>query len=98
MSEPGSPRGVRCVRLHVRGRVQGVWFRGWTREQAVALGLDGHARNLPDGSVEVLAQGDPAAVEALVAACHEGPPSARVEAVGHDEEEVRAGLAGFRVL
>ncbi len=45
------------ARLRVSGRVQGVWFRGFTREQALRLGLVGFARNLPDGSVEVVAQG-----------------------------------------
>lgn len=98
MSDPESPRAVRCLRLHIRGRVQGVWFRGFARERAVALGLEGHARNLPDGSVEVLAQGEPAALEALAAACCEGPPSARVEEVRREEESVRADLEGFHVL
>ena len=51
----------RCL---VSGRVQGVWYRAATRERAVALGVTGHALNLADGRVEVLACGDPAAVEA----------------------------------
>lgn len=98
MPEPASHPRIRCVRLKVRGRVQGVWFRGWTREQAQALGLCGHARNLPDGTVEVLAQGEARAVEALVAACREGPPSARVESVARDDEPTDPGRSGFRVL
>jgi acylphosphatase len=86
------------MRLRVRGRVQGVWFRGWTREQALALGLSGFAKNREDGSVEVLAEGPAASVEALLAACRRGPPSARVEAVCHDVEVARGELGGFRIL
>ena len=52
--------------VYVRGRVQGVGFRWWTRARALELGLVGHARNMPDGRVEVQAQGDRADVERLV--------------------------------
>jgi acylphosphatase len=59
--------------IFVRGRVQGVGFRWWTRARALELGLVGHARNLPDGRVEVSAQGPRAAVEQLVALLDEQP-------------------------
>ena len=65
----------------VRGKVQGVWFRASTRAQAERLGLRGHARNLVDGSVEVLAIGDAAGIDALERWLHVGPPLARVDAV-----------------
>jgi acylphosphatase len=81
----------------VRGRVQGVWFRGSTRDQAQRLGLRGWARNLADGSVEVVAQGEPDAVQELVAWCHKGPPGARVTGVSVDREAVRADVHDFRV-
>ncbi|GAB1408327.1 acylphosphatase [Thermomonas brevis] len=68
-------------RFLVSGKVQGVWFRASTREQALALGLGGHARNLDDGGVEVLARGELAALEALERWLHVGPPHARVDAV-----------------
>ncbi|WP_019623663.1 acylphosphatase [Thioalkalivibrio thiocyanoxidans] len=68
---------ARC--WHVRGRVQGVFFRASTREQAQALGLKGYARNLPDGRVEVLAVGTPDALDRLEAWLGEGPRMARVE-------------------
>ena len=68
-------------RLIVHGRVQGVWYRGWTVDQAVALGLDGWVRNRREGTVEILASGPEAAVEELIARCREGPPAARVERV-----------------
>jgi acylphosphatase len=69
---------VAAVRVVVHGRVQGVWFRGWTVDQARARGLDGWVRNRRDGTVEALFSGEDAAVEAMVAACRTGPPAARV--------------------
>ena len=68
-------------RARIRGRVQGVWFRASTAERATALGLRGRAENLPDGSVLVHAAGAPAALDALIAWLHEGPPMARVDVV-----------------
>jgi acylphosphatase len=73
---------VRSVRrVVVTGRVQGVWYRGWTVAEATARGLDGWVRNRRDGSVEAVFSGPPAAVEAMIAACRRGPPSARVSDV-----------------
>ena len=71
----------RCLRCRVTGRVQGVFFRASTREQARRLGLSGHARNLPDGAVEVLACGPEQAVAVLHEWLWVGPPAARVESV-----------------
>jgi acylphosphatase len=86
------------VRRHllIKGRVQGVWFRGACAEQARLLGVTGWARNLPDGRVEVVAEGDAEAVERLVRWCHQGPPAARVAAV-EDHAEPPAGLSAFSV-
>ena len=70
-----------CRRFLVSGRVQGVAFRAWTREQAESLALTGWAMNLADGRVEVLACGDADAVEQLAKMLHQGPPAARVTAV-----------------
>ena len=70
-----------CMTCRIRGRVQGVWFRGSTQDQALKLGLRGHARNLPDGSVEVLACGPPAALLTLQGWLQQGPPMARVDQV-----------------
>ena len=71
----------RCLRCRVTGRVQGVFFRASTREQARRLGVCGHARNLPDGAVEVLACGPELAVAAMCEWLWVGPPAARVTAV-----------------
>ncbi len=72
------PIGLRCL---VAGRVQGVFFRASTREQALRLGLTGYARNLPDGRVEVLAFGPAPALEQLRDWLRVGPPHAQVTAV-----------------
>lgn len=70
-----------CRRCVVSGRVQGVFFRAATREQARALGLRGHARNLPDGRVEVLVCGEDGDVRSLCNWLWSGPPQARVSDV-----------------
>jgi acylphosphatase len=83
------------ARFLVEGRVQGVFFRASTREQALALGVAGHARNLDDGRVEVLASGNAEALDALEQWLWQGPPAAEVTAVDREdlpEEELR----GFR--
>jgi len=89
-----SPR--RAVRLRIRGRVQGVWFRGWTCEQAIARGLSGWVRNRRDGSVEALLVGPPDAVEAMIAACHHGPTHAQVDEVAVEPAGLEAdAVTGF---
>ena len=70
-----------CRRCLVSGRVQGVWYRGSTQRQAQRLGVTGHARNLADGRVEVLACGAPAAVDALCDWLWQGPVHAEVSDV-----------------
>lgn len=87
-----------AARFIVRGKVQGVWFRASTREQAARLGLDGHARNLGDGSVEVIAIGDAEALDALERWLHVGPPLARVDAVLRSPlADVAGDEAGFSI-
>lgn len=68
-------------RLLVHGLVQGVFYRGWTVETARALGISGWVRNRKSGEVEILAAGTADAVEALIAACRQGPPAARVDRI-----------------
>lgn len=76
-----SSDGLRRLHVWVSGRVQGVFFRQSTETFARELGLAGWVRNLPDGRVEAIAEGDATALERLVAFCHEGPPAARVDDV-----------------
>ncbi|ATE65927.1 acylphosphatase [Rhizorhabdus dicambivorans] len=68
-------------RIHVKGKVQGVFFRAWTIEQAADLGVDGWVRNRHDGSVEAVAAGPVHKVEELIARMHRGSPPSRVDAV-----------------
>ena len=85
------------ARFIVAGRVQGVFFRASTRAEALRLGLEGHARNLADGSVEVVASGSDAALDALERWLQRGPPAARVERVTRtalgDDAMIAAGFA-----
>ena len=82
-------------RLSIHGRVQGVGFRESMVAAARAAGVAGLVRNCADGSVEALVQGDPAAVEAVVAWARRGPPLARVTAVDVDEAP-HSPVQGFR--
>ena len=68
-------------RIFVEGDVQGVGFRMWTQATARALGVAGWVRNRDDGRVEIHAEGSPNAVDALEAACRQGPGAARVDRV-----------------
>ena len=80
----------RCV---VSGKVQGVWFRASAKREADRLGVTGYAKNLTDGSVEVLACSDADAVAALIEWLHAGPPMARVAKVEVEEAAVAAPAA-----
>jgi acylphosphatase len=82
--------------VRVRGRVQGVFFRAWTREQAAELGVGGWVRNCADGSVEVHVEGEEGAVEQLVDRVSSGPPGARVDDVQIQTADP-AHLSGFEV-
>ncbi len=81
----------------VRGRVQGVWFRESTRREAVSLGITGWVRNLPNGMVEVLAEGREDHIRDFVAWCHKGPPSANVTQITREEEEWRNEFSSFEI-
>jgi acylphosphatase len=87
-----------AARFIVRGKVQGVWFRASTRDEAVALGLRGHASNLSNGDVEVLAAGEGEAIEQLAAWLQHGPPMARVDDVQRfTADPADAAMHGFEV-
>jgi acylphosphatase len=83
-------------RVRVHGRVQGVFFRDSTRERANAHGVAGWARNMPDGSVEAVLEGDPEAVQRVLRFLQSGPRHARVQRVEVDDEEPE-GLSGFSI-
>jgi acylphosphatase len=82
-------------RFLVSGRVQGVYYRASARAKAQELGIRGHARNLPDGSVEVLAIGGPDAVAKLEKWLWQGPPAAHVTSVVKQDVSPDSAPAGF---
>jgi acylphosphatase len=88
---------AKAVRVRIEGRVQGVWYRGWTVDEARRRGLAGWVRNRSDGSVEALFSGPRPAVDAMLEACWTGPPAAQVTAVLPRPAEAPAE-PGFRAL
>ena len=89
-----TPDAVRA-RLRIRGRVQGVFFRGSMCAEARTIGVYGWVRNCADGSVEAVAEGARTAVDRLIAWAHQGPPGALVTDVEVAWEAERGGLADF---
>jgi acylphosphatase len=91
------PREKGRASITVSGRVQGVAFRAYTREEATILGLSGWVKNLPAGTVQVVAEGDRDKVEALIDWCREGPPAAQVDGVEVTWESPRGEIGGFQI-
>ncbi len=87
------------VRKYVRvyGRVQGVFFRANTKRVADKYGVKGYVRNMPDGSVEAVLEGDEEAVSRVIEWMHVGPPMARVDRVEVRDEEYRGEFTDFQI-
>jgi acylphosphatase len=77
---------MKRVRVIIEGRVQGVWFRGWTVDEASKRSLSGWVRNRRDGTVEAVFAGDDAVVDDMVTTCWQGPPAAHVQNVTTQDE------------
>ncbi|MCB1183599.1 acylphosphatase [bacterium] len=88
---------MKRLELTIHGRVQGVAFRWHTRHQALALGLTGWVRNRPDGTVRLVAEGEPATLDLLRAWAERGPDHARVDRVDTHWSEAGPGFAGFEI-
>lgn len=84
-----------AAKFYISGKVQGVWFRAHTREQALALGLRGHANNLPDGRVQVLAVGEADALNALQQWLWQGSPASEVSEVQREYAQPSEAGQGF---
>ena len=89
---------VRKAVIVVSGIVQGVYYRYNTKDRADALGLGGTVRNLPDGSVEVVAEGEEGQIQALIKWCGRGPLGARVDRVDVKWGESSGAFRGFSIL
>lgn len=87
---------VRC-RVVVFGRVQGVFFRSSTVDEAAIRGVAGWVRNRSDGAVEAVFEGEPQAVAECVAFCRAGPPGARVDRIEVTDDTPPEGLRGFHI-
>ena len=81
----------KAVRVVIQGRVQAVWFRAWTAQEAKARGLSGWVRNRRDGTVEALFSGTGADVDDMIAACRQGPPAAHVTGITQYPAEAPEG-------
>lgn len=84
-------------KMTISGKVQGVYYRASTEEEAKRLGLCGYARNLPDGRVEVIAEGSPEELRQLHQWCLEGPPAAKVTGIEVEEQKANGEFSGFGV-
>ncbi|MCE5244307.1 MAG: acylphosphatase [Syntrophobacteraceae bacterium] len=85
------------VHVWITGRVQGVYFRDYTRTEAVKTGVKGWVRNLPDGRVEAIFEGAPDDVDRMVAWCRRGSPLSRVDEVRAVEESLQNPFNGFEI-
>jgi acylphosphatase len=84
--------------VYVNGLVQGVFFRQTTKKQAEIFGVNGWIRNLPDGRVEAVFEGEKEDVKVLVDYCHHGPSSARVKGIEVSWEDYRGEFSDFETL
>jgi len=85
------------VHVWISGKVQGVFYRAYTQDAARTHGVTGWVRNLPDGRVEAVFEGDARAVDAMVQWCHRGSPLSRVDRVEVQEEPYQGEFADFGV-
>ena len=86
------------VRVLIEGRVQGVFFRAATRDEARARGLTGWVRNRADGRVEAVFEGDRQVLDNMLVWCRKGPPYAYVDQVEEDWQPYQGDLTDFRVV
>ncbi len=88
---------MRRCNIYISGRVQGVSFRSYMKEHASALGLHGFVKNLEDGRVEVIIEGNEKKIEQLIEKIKEGPPRAKIDDVSVTWEEARGEFRDFDV-
>lgn len=89
---------IKRYHLFISGKVQGVWYRQSMLQEAIKLEIKGWVRNLSDGRVEAIIEGDEQSLEKLISWCHIGPPSAIVERVEVIEEPVKSDFFSFKII
>ncbi len=87
----------RRAHLIISGRVQGVCYRAFTKDVAVSRGLTGWVKNLPDGRVEAVLEGESDSIERAVAECYKGPPASHVTDIAIEWEEFKGEFSGFDI-
>jgi len=85
------------IKVIVKGRVQGVFYRAHTQRQADRLGVKGYVKNLPDRSVEAVFKGDPQSVSQMVKWCHKGPAASNVEDVLTQNQKDLSNFKNFEI-
>jgi acylphosphatase len=88
---------MKRIHVYINGRVQGVFFRAVTQKTAIGFNLTGWVRNMPDGRVEAVFEGDDANIDKMLAWCHIGPPAARVTEVLIEEEPCSGEFRDFSI-
>jgi acylphosphatase len=88
---------MKCIHVYIKGRVQGVFFRAETQRTAKGLKLTGWVRNMADGRVEAVLEGEHTNIDKMIAWCHIGPPAARVEKVLTEEEPYTGEFKDFNI-
>jgi len=88
---------VKRIKIRVKGRVQGVFFRAKAKEKAEKMGLLGYVKNEPDGSVLIVAEGEEEKLDEMVEFANEGPDHARVSKVEVDILKAKGGFEGFEI-
>ncbi len=89
---------MKTVKILAKGRVQGVFYRYSTKQEAIRLGVLGYAKNLLNGDVEIIAQGNSDAIQALFLWCKEGPAHARVDDIEIKEVETNKEYNDFKTM
>ena len=88
----------KAAKIIINGTVQGVFFRNFCKESADKLGLKGFVRNLEDGNVEVVVEGEGDTIERMIAACKKGTPHSQIRGVKVEEKKWSGELEGFKIL
>lgn len=85
------------VHITINGKVQGIWFRANTKQKAEQLGITGWVKNIPNGSVEAIFEGEENCIKEMIDWCQHGPPQAKVENIEIKEQSITNGFDEFLI-